>query len=326
VDKATTSEQAIKLAGLDWTVAKHNLFCTINARNVAAPDAFAIVREDTGAYLGTVGSRYAPIQNRQAFDFLDGVLEEFGARYESAGSLFSGEKIWLLAKMPEQAFQINGGDKVEPYVVFGNCHDGSGAAWCYPTSVRVVCNNTFRVSSKDKHKGLSIRHTGNVKTKLRQAREALGFAAQSFVEFKDAAEAMYHKPAEPIGYFHGVLDAVLEVTQAEALKGADALAAALQVTETARELERKRLERQIERRKDILTDIITRYESERCGVGSIRGTAWAAFNAVTEHADHAKPARSSSDYEVRMSRRFESSLIGEGDALKQAAYELALSA
>jgi phage/plasmid-like protein (TIGR03299 family) len=325
VDKATTSAEAIKLAGLDWEVTKLALQYQFGDKRMTAADAYAMVRKDTGAHLGTVGKRYSPIQNAQAFDFLDGVLGEFGARYETAGSLYGGQKVWMLAHMPKQAFALQGGDTIEPYVVFCNCHDGSGAAWCYPTSVRVVCANTFRVSRKERHKGLSIRHTGNVKDKLRLARQALRFAADSLETFKEAAEAMHHKSVNVRHYANDVLDAVLEVTQADAIKGADALAAALQVTEAQRALEAKRFERLIERRGEILEDILNRYESERCSVGGIRGTAWGAFNAITEHADHAKLGRSAADQETRLSRRFESSLIGDADTLKQAAFDAALA-
>jgi phage/plasmid-like protein (TIGR03299 family) len=325
VDKATTSAQAIQLAGLNWSVVKKQLYTNLNGNEVIATDTYGMIREDNGHYLGTVGSRYNPIQNIQGFDFLDGVLAEFGARYESAGSLYAGEKVWMLAKMPEQSFTINGGDQVDPYVIFENCHDGTGAAFCYPTTVRVVCANTFRVSGKERGKGLSIRHTGNVKDKLEIARNALGFAVKGIEQFKDDAETMYRKPIEIKHYANDVLDAVLEVTQADALKGADALAATLQVTEANRELARKSIAKKIERRGEILDDILERYESERCGIGSIRGTAWAAFNAVTEHADHAKVGRQASDLETRASRRFESTLTGDADDMKQVAYLKALA-
>lgn len=327
VDKATTSAEAIRFAGLDWTVTKEQLFYTgPDGTKRTADDAFAIVRQDTGACLGNVGSRYKPIQNAQGFDFLDTVLNEFGAKYETAGSLYNGSSVWMLAHLPQQAFTINGGDDIEPYVIFTNCHDGSGAAACYPTSVRVVCANTFRTSHGDKHKGLSIRHTGDVKDKIKAAQSALGMAVESFTEFKENAETLYHKPLEIVHYAHDVLDACLEVSQAQANMGANVLAATIAKTQASRELLAKTLEKQIDRRKEILDDILHRYESERCGIGSIRGTAWAAFNAVTEHADHAKVGRQAQDPMTRMSRRFESTIAGDADSMKQTAFEIAMKA
>lgn len=325
VARAVNSRQAIELAGLNWEVVKTKLSYQFGGESREAKDVFGIVRQDTGHMLGAVGNRYRPIQNAEGFAFLDGVLQEFGARFESAGSLYKGEKVWMLAHLPKQAFTVNGGDAIAPYVIFTNNHDGSAAANCYPTSVRVVCQNTFRVSGQDKGKGLSIRHSGDVKSKIKAARAALGMAVEEFQGFREGAEQMHKKPCNINHYANDVLDAVLEVTQADALKGADALAAVLKVTEAERELAAKSFERKIERRGEILTDILERYHSERCNFGNIGGTMWAGFNAVTEHADHAKPARSNPDLDVRRSQRFESTLDGTADALKQSAYQIALA-
>lgn len=279
--------------------------------------------------LGSVGNFYKVIQNEEGFEFLDGVLKEFGARYESAGSIYGGKQVWMLAHMPKQSFTINGGDEVEPYVIFTNCHDGTGAAYAYPTTVRVVCANTFRTSAKERGKGISIRHTGSVKDKIANAQQALGLAVSSFEQFKASAEALYHKPVEAELYFADVLDAVLDVTQAEVNMGADVLAATIAKTQAQRDLLERSYTKKIERREEVLADIIERYESERCGIGSIRGTAWAAFNAITEHADHnrlAKPGtwkRSDAD---KAARKFESVISGDMDDMKQVAFELAMKA
>jgi NADPH-dependent glutamate synthase beta subunit-like oxidoreductase len=108
--------------------------------------------------------------------------------------------------------------------------------------------------------------------------------------------------------------------------GADVLAAAIAKTQAQQDLLAKSFEKKIERRGEILADIIERYEGEKCGVGSIRGTAWAAWNAVTEHADHAKIGRQASDATTRQSRRFESVISGEADNLKQVAFAIAMKA
>jgi hypothetical protein len=118
-----------------------------------------------------------------------------------------------------------------------------------------------------------------------------------------------------------VILAELGVTAAEAAKGADALAAVLARDDAERTLLAKAKQRLIDARRELLEDMLARYESERCGVGGIRGTAWAAFNAVTEHADYAQPRRQVGTAEERLSRRWESALTGDGDRLKQTAFE-----
>ncbi len=325
VDKACSSAEAIRFAGLDWTVDKIRPSYTHNGK-VMQSSGFDVVRMDTGDSLGTVGNRYTPIQNSQGFEFLDGVLQSFGAKYETAGSLYGGAKVWILAHLPGQDFVVNGGDEQKAYVLFENCHDGSGSGNVFPTSERVVCANTLRMASKDKDKGMSIRHTGSVKDKIKAAQKALGIAVEEFADYKETAEALYRKPLEIKHYAHDVLDAVLDITQAQANMGPDVLAAAIATTQASRELARKSFEQKIERRGEILADILERYESERCGIGSIRGTAWSAFNAVTEHADHAKVGRQSQDPLTRMSRRFESVISGAADEMKQTALQIAMKA
>ena len=228
----------------------------------------------------------------------------------------------MLAHLPQQRFSVRNGDVVEPYVIFTNPHDGSGKAYCYPTTERVVCANTYRISQGERTKGIGIRHTGNVRTKIQDAQAALGIAVQGFEEFKEAAEQMARTPFEIRHYANDVLDAVLDVTEAQAKLGADVLAATLDVTEAGLELARKEFSKKIERRAGVLDDILGIYESERC---EPKGTLWASWNAVTESADHRKPGRQSKDAELRASRRFESVLVGDADELKQAAYTQAVA-
>lgn len=331
VSAAVDSKQAVQLSGLaDWNLTKKPLYYRDQTGMMReAPDVFGVIRQDTDEMLGSVGNFYKVIQNEEGFEFLDSVLKQFGAKYESAGSLYGGKQVWMLAHFPQQSFTINGGDKVESYVIFTNPNDGTGAAYAYPTTERVVCANTFRTSTKDRSKGISIRHTGDIKNKIATAQRALGLSVESFEMFKGAAEALYRKPVEAELYFADVLDAVLDVTQAEVNMGADVLAATIAKTQAQRDLLERSYTKKIERREEVLADIIERYESERCGIGSIRGTAWAAFNAVTEHADHnrlTKPGawkRSDAD---KAARKFESVISGDMDDMKQIAFELAMKA
>lgn len=323
VDRATSSKEAIKLATMDWEAIKKRLQYEAPDGTRKDADAWGVIRGDTGAYLGTVGSRYKPIQNTEAFEFLDGVLGEFGAQYETAGCLYGGSKIWLLAQMPKQRFHVNGDDMLA-YCLFTNSHDGSEAAACYPTNVRVECANTLRTAGKhDQHKGLKIRHTGSIKGKIERARQALGFAVNKFEEFREQAETLVHKDLKRPGvYLNNVLDQVLTVTEADMKKGSDILAATIAVTQADRDMKAKQIEAQFERRRDILQDMIVRYESERCHP---KGSMWAGFNAVTEYADHNKVGRQVGTQDERASRRFESVIAGEADVLKQTALQVALA-
>lgn len=326
VAEAVTSEHALRLAGLDWKVEKLPTYYTVGDRTIRANDEYALVRSDTGAMIAAAGKQYKPIQNSDGFSFMDAVLQQYGARYETAGALFGGKKVWMQALLPNLTFSVAPGDEVTAYATFINPHVPGEAAVCFPTTDRAVCQNTLRIAERgSKHKGIRLAHRGNMDAKIGAAQEALGLAVRQVATFREQAEALVKAPVASIRHYaNDVLDAVLEVTEAQAKLGADVLAAALQVTEAQRELARKDFAAKIERREEALEDILERYDSERCGVGGIRGSAWAALNAVTEHVDHTG-RRQRGTQEERYSRRWEDALLGAGDELKQAALEKALA-
>jgi phage/plasmid-like protein (TIGR03299 family) len=320
---AVSAADAIRLASLDWDVEKRRLyFLKADGTYRVSDDAFGIVRADTEEQLGTVGTRYRAIQNREGFDFLDSVIDEFGAKYHTAGAIHNGAKVWMQCELPEHGFEAVRGDEVQAFATFTNPHDGSGKAWCFPTTNRIVCANTFRTASTDRTNGLGIRHTGDVRSSINDAWTALGFAVREIDQFKDAAEEMVRTPVDAPAFFSDLLDAVLDITAADMRKGADILAAAVAKTSAQQELEAKRIQRQIDQRRDVLADILDRYDSGKNGIGGIRGTAWSAFNAVTEHADHTVPKRMVGTEAARLSRRFESAINGDGDELKQTAFRM----
>lgn len=336
VSGALRSADALAMSGMNFHVSKRPLYYKVPT-SPDVPDPFvqdhgsyALVRDDTNARVGSCGAGFRVIQNEEAFGFLDQLVSDEGATFESAGSLQGGTKVWLLAHMPKYGFSVNGKDRVEPYVAFFNGHTGrSGRAWCYPTGVRIECLNTLNLSStKDKAKGIGFAHRGSIKGKLEAAKATLGLSVERFGVFREQAEAMVKKPCNIQHYANGVLDVVLKVTQAQALAGADALAAAIAETEAVSDFDalRRRCERDIEYRGSVLEDIIQRHESARCGVGNMRGTAWGTFNAVTEHADHNQLGKyHKKDPVVEQARRFESTLLGSANHMKQVALEHALA-
>ena len=188
VEDAPTSEDAIRLAGLDWKVEQQKIYL---ADGTEVQGNYANVRSSDGKPLGIVGERYKIVQNNEAFAFTDALLGE-GVKYETAGSLKEGRVIWLLAKMPETVEIL--GDKVAPYMVFTNTHDGSGAVRVAMTPVRVVCNNTLNIALNRAKRVWTARHTGNIQYKLDDAIQTLELASAYMEETKEVFEELHkHK-------------------------------------------------------------------------------------------------------------------------------------
>ena len=169
------SAEALKLAGLDWTVVQEPVY-TDNRELIKGYKAN--VRSSDRKVLGVVSDRYKVVQNTDAFSFTDELLGK-GVRYETAGSLQEGRKVWLLARLPKE--YVIAGERISPYLVFSNTHDGSGSVKVAVTPVRVVCNNTLNLALDNAKRSFSMVHTGNIHDKIQEAKDTL-FMAESYMD------------------------------------------------------------------------------------------------------------------------------------------------
>ena len=170
VMEALSSADALEQSGLDWQVVQQPIY---TGNGYLIPNYKANVRDKDNSILGIVSDRYSIVQNIEAFEFTDSLLGE-GVRYETAGALQGGRRVWLLAKLPEK-YIING-EKIEPFLVFSNSHDGSQAITVAMTPIRVVCQNTLNLALRQAKRSWSSKHVGNISGKLHEARETLQLA------------------------------------------------------------------------------------------------------------------------------------------------------
>ncbi len=183
VDEAPTSADALRLAGLDWKVNQKNIQICGGGK---IENYKANVRSSDGKVLGVVTDRYQVVQNEEAFAWTDELIGG-DVRYETAGSLQEGRKVWLLARMPQARVA---GDEVEPYLCFSNTHDGSGAIRVCMTPIRVVCNNTLNLALSTAQRQWSTKHVGDMKYKMAEAKHCLELAERYMVELDQYAEKL----------------------------------------------------------------------------------------------------------------------------------------
>lgn len=170
VAEAPESREALRIAGLNWKVLQEPVY-TENDELIQGYKAN--VRDSDRKILGVVTDRYKVIQNEEAFAFTDALLGE-GVRYETAGSLQEGRRVWLLARLPRE--YIIAGERISPYMVFSNTHDGSGAVKTALTPIRVVCNNTLNLALRTAKRSWSMIHTGDISGKIEEAKNTLFLA------------------------------------------------------------------------------------------------------------------------------------------------------
>ena len=293
LERPATASEAITAAGLDYNVELKEL---ATSDGLPVPQRKAVVRGDTDQVLGVVGNSYVPIQNVQCFSFLDAVVTEGRIEYHTAGALGKGERIWLLAKLPGH-IRVKGSDDItEKFLVLSNSHNGTSALRVYFSPIRVVCANTLAMAErKSRGEGVSIMHKGDLGAKVREAQTMLGLAARFYddVQVKADRLASYYPT-------HTQLRCYFESLYPDPTEGNKTRAA------------------------NVRTELFRLFEEGKGqNIPTIRHSAWAAFNAVTEYVDHHRPTRARNDAD-RASRRLTSAWFGGGAQLKARAWDLAL--
>ena len=76
---------------------------------------------------------------------------------------------------------IISGERISPYLLFSNTHDGSGAIKVALTPIRVVCQNTLNLALANAKRSWSMIHTGDIKEKMQEAKDTL-FLAENYMD------------------------------------------------------------------------------------------------------------------------------------------------
>lgn len=273
LDKPATAAEAIVAAGLNYGVEKIAL--RVDDSGKTKTDLFATVRTDIppgieDRILGIVGNRYTVVQNTEAFSFFDAITGPGKAIYHTAGALGRGERIWILAKLPG-LIRVANEDDVEKYLLLVNTHDGSSGIQVKFTPIRVVCENTLSVALET-GKTISIPHRSRVLDRLQEAHELLDISNTLYLRveaiFNSFATAQLNNDSVKL-YFDTVYPEPIA-------PGKEATPRAKEIHELALKLHS-------------LTHnaFLRAFEGEFSPIpATTRGTLWAAYNAVTEFADH----------------------------------------
>ncbi len=277
LENAPTMEEGIAAAGLDWTVSLRDIGINVADEFMKSAEHKAVVRDTDNSVLGVVRGRFTLQQNIDVFRFFQPFLETGRLALESAGSLFNGKRVWVLAKVLDGSYDVGGGDKVDRYVLFSHAHDGSLSLSARLTDVRVVCNNTLRSALNGGDLLFKTKHTKNASLSILNAQARLAQAlseAQNMMRLFQDARAKIVTETQRDGYFKEILGVEKDTGRVlDVLKTLSVAGTGIQET------------------------------------GS-QGTAWAAYNAVTEYFTH----RSARTKDAAMN----SNLLGQANAIDAA--------
>lgn len=302
------AETAFPKLGIGWKTDLLPIYCErlteAGVERVEVPSHRLHVRADNGEQLGMVSDGYKPFENMDLARFADALAgSDSAVQIETAGTLYGNRRVFALVRLP-QVVRATSEDVSTQYVLLSNGHGGTASFAVYPTSVRVVCANTLAYSSKDAARGVSFRHTGDFDEKLRMARKVLGTAAEEVKKFQEMVSALVRTD--------------LSVGQAREFMEKAWTASFGKLDR----LEDEALIRMRAKRDAEIEQWLGMMENERNSLPGIRGTAWAALNAVTEFHDHER-GRFKSVHEG--DGRVHSNLFGSSARAKSKVLKLALA-
>lgn len=263
IQEAPNSHDALVAAGLDWTVEGKPIY---DANGNIIKGYKANTRSTDNKVLGIVSDRYKIVQNIDAFQFTDNLIGG-DVRYETAGSLCGGQRVWMLAKMPEKKIC---GDDVETYVCFTNTHNGQGSVKAIVTPIRCVCQNTLNLALSTANRSWSMRHQGDVDSKIAEAREVLELTEIYMDELAKQAERWAN------------------VTINE-----DMIQKALNKLFPTKEDDSERKKKSVQESKDQF--MVCYYAPD---ILKFNNSAWQFINAASDFVTHSEPKRRVESYEA----------------------------
>jgi phage/plasmid-like protein (TIGR03299 family) len=286
--EATSARDAATQAGLNWTVRTGELQAVSTplsidehgvtpATYINVPKKQAIIREDNNTVIGIVGNKYKMVQNMEVFNALDTLVDSGDARYTAAGEFNGGSNIWMLLELPQGVEVAN--DPHAAFLLVKTSHDGSSSVVIKPVIERLFCHNQVNgLISKGYARGTKgyneytyrMTHTTNQELSIADIRNITNLTYTAIADYQLVANNLLNKRMtreQTINFFKAVWPLPTTVED----KPYDLLTRGERKQQTIAKESR-----------DKAWAIYSESETQE----NIRGTAFGAWHAVVEHADH----------------------------------------
>lgn len=263
ISDATTVEEALNLAGMDWEVTSSKIY---DESGNEIPRFRANIKSDDGATLGIVSDQYKIVQNVDALDFVNELPKEGDFEFDRAGVFRGGRSMWVMGKLPTINIL---GDDVSNNVVFVNSHDGSSGVKVMMTPIRLICSNMINFATRKADRIWSAKHTTKITTKLEEARYTLQLANNYVAALNEEADMLANKSVTE-SQIEAIIDAMFPVDYS---------------TVTQRKINNIVL---------FKNNFFSCYNED--DIKKFKGSAWGAINAMADLIDHQSPKRLTQNY------------------------------
>lgn len=267
----------------DFEVDKVNLITTNCQWDISIPDHVAVINQNTGQYLGTVGSGWEPVQPKTIYELAQELLNATDAKINGTFTINNGSVIGISFELAEKEYIAN--DPIKLNFIMSTSFNGTHGIAGHSTINRLSCLNQCNTSNKI----YNLRHTKNVMNRIEIVKNILKYYKNEIMSFDKKMMFMVNHSmdeSEAVTWFKSLFP----------------------------KAKTQRAERMQENQTSIFIECL------RNGRGSeitgVRGTCYGAFQALTEYVNHHRSVKIHNDRnedEVR----FQSIHFGSGNTLTQ---------
>lgn len=274
--EGASGDDALELAGLNWMVEKVAIpqaYTSTGVPIIGSERMQMIARQDTGKMLGVPGSGYQMLQNEELADLAKSLLDNGDAALDSGGSWRGDRMVWLAFRINGQ-IDLGGLDPTQTLLYLISSHDGkSSGVQAMLSTLRLFCTNQVPMllrGAKGIDRHISFKHTANMAAKIEDAKRALRLGYQYQEAYQAQAEELLatRMNQDEFGRF---MDRLVPLTP---------------------KLQENPESRAALNRQDTI-DAIKSLWLTSDNLDNVRGTRWAAFNAVAEYEDWGRRQRTS---------------------------------
>lgn len=172
-------DECMKEAGLDYDVSLNDCYIKTGSGEQVVPKLKITMRDDNKTIMGTVGTSYTVLQNKESFSWFNEFIDNDIATIEHAGQLGKSGIVFVQAKVNVAPVEIVKGDEIQSFITLLNSFDGSTAVSALFMPVRLWCQNQIpKLKSSTK---LKLKHTKNLHIGLDKIREIMDVHNREFV-------------------------------------------------------------------------------------------------------------------------------------------------
>jgi len=311
VDGTLSAREAFRVANADFSVAGKPVF---DADMQPIPGYQAITRMDTGRTLSVMTETYTPIQNESLIRIAEALHEDINM--DAVCVLSDGKKVTFTARIRGAEGDVVPGDPVQQYLIGCTSHDGSIPFQLLFSPIRVVCQNTLSaalgIASNQRHRdnSIRIRHTKNAESLIQRLPELVDVRRRQFIGGLDELRQMASTPCTMIQFRQYISNVF-----------ADQLQGTINDVRGDKSTARPKVLEDL----PAWASVLRKFEGEAIGsdLRGSHGTAWSAYQAVTEYMSH-ESGRAKDPTEATR-QRLESIYWGLASDRLMAAHENALA-